>query len=88
MTASEVDRRFAERLRRLRRARGMTGVELAAAAGMPEQAVYRIEAGTSPTPRRATVGEAAALAAALGVDLAHLVAEDVLRVTVALGRSS
>lgn len=86
MSAAEVDRRFAQRLRVLRRRRGMTGPELAAAAGLPEQAVYRIEAGASPAPRRATIGEAVALAEALGINLAHLVAEDVPCVTLG-GRS-
>ncbi|GAA2681844.1 helix-turn-helix domain-containing protein [Actinoplanes palleronii] len=78
--------RFAERLRLLRRAKALTGRALAERAGLPEHAVYRIEASAKGTsPRVPTLGEAVALADALGVDLAHLVAADVMSVTVPLG---
>lgn len=84
MTAvADANRRFARNLRLLRRAQEITGTELARRTGLPEQAVYRIESGArGSSPRVATIGEATVLAAALGVDLAHMVAETVTRVPV------
>lgn len=67
---------FAERLRRVRRARGLTGTELAALAGMPIQSIYRGEQGrNTPEARMFSVGEAVVLAAALGVPLDALVGD-------------
>jgi transcriptional regulator with XRE-family HTH domain len=81
VNADAANRRFGERVRLVRRARDLTGRQLAARAGLPEHAVYRIEAGARGTsPRVATVGEAAALATALGVDLSQLVADEPVRV--------
>lgn len=81
---NEVNRRFAQRLLRLRRVRGITGVELAAASGLPEQAVYRIEAGGSGG-RLVSIGEAVVLADALDVDLMHFVSPEPLDLNAALG---
>jgi transcriptional regulator with XRE-family HTH domain len=85
ITATE--RLFAARLQRLRRAKNLTSRELSARAGVTEHVVYQIEAALrgAKRSRRTTIGEAVALAKALGVDLAHLIDPHVTHVTVPLG---
>ncbi len=79
--AGDMDALFARRLRSLRMARGISGTALAGLAGMPTQAVYRIESSTwSRAGRVATVGEAAVLARLLGCDLARMVSPEPLLV--------
>lgn len=81
-----VDARFAERLRLMRQARNMTAHRLAEQAGLPTDAVHRIEMPRAGKRQRdTTIGEAVVLCQVLGIDLAHMVAEDVLHVPAALG---
>lgn len=75
---TEIDERFAERLRRVRRFRGLSLEDVGQATGMALNTVSKIERGN----RRVTIGEAVAFAAALGVPLADLISDGPLAVTV------
>jgi transcriptional regulator with XRE-family HTH domain len=75
-----IDVRFPDRLRRVRRFRGLTQIGLARTVGWDNAMLSKIELGN----RRATIGEAAELAAALDVPLDLLTADGPLTMTVEL----
>jgi hypothetical protein len=66
--AQVLDDRFADNLHALRVARRVSRRELSARTGIPHHSIEKIETGCRPGPRRrASIGEAVVLAAALGV---------------------
>ncbi len=67
-TAEAADRLFAERMRVIRKARGLGGQNLAARLGRHHRFVYDIEL----RHRRVSIGEAVAICAALGVEPLHM----------------
>lgn len=69
MKISEADEMFVTMLRRVRRARGMTQQNLADETGIPRGVIGKIESST----RGLLLGEAVAIAEALGVPLADMV---------------
>ncbi|WP_162795107.1 helix-turn-helix domain-containing protein [Nonomuraea lactucae] len=68
----EVERRIAERMRGLRRSKGLTLAEVAQQAGLSPGHLSRIESGA----RQPSIGTLVLLARALGATLADLLAED------------
>lgn len=68
MRQDEIVRRFGPRLRRLRRAHGMTQIELARAATVTVSYIWKLESGLSAPG----LDLLARLATALGVDLVKL----------------
>lgn len=62
-----------DRLRALRKVRGITQQQLAGAAGLSISALARLEHGEDPNPRLATLQ---ALAKALGVKVADLIGDE------------
>lgn len=84
---SDVNCRFADRARVVRQARGITQQHLANRVGLPARVVQQIEAGRVHTKRarKATVGEAALLAQALGVPLEWMLRADPLPTEALMG---
>jgi transcriptional regulator with XRE-family HTH domain len=67
---NELDDRFADNLRAMRTKLKVSRGELALRAGIPEHSIEKVETGHGTTAgmrRRVTIGEAVALAEALGV---------------------
>jgi transcriptional regulator with XRE-family HTH domain len=76
--ATDTDTAFADRLRPVREARGWTAVDLARRLGQHVQFIVTIECPRSNNRkrRRVSVGEAVAICAVLGVDLAAMLDPD------------
>ncbi len=69
---TNVDLLFAERLRKLRRARGLTQTDVARSIGVTCAQVQKYEAGVS----RVSLGRAVAIATTLGVFLSEMLTDD------------
>lgn len=84
---SDVNCRFADRARQVRQARGVSQQYLADRCGMPARVVQQIEASRFDMrgARKATVGEAALLAQALGVPLTWMLRADPLPTEALMG---
>lgn len=74
---TEVEQRFAERMKAIRTARGWSCQRLANLSGVPRTAISKIEYGERGVP----LGDAVALAEALEVPLADMIRPGTFQVT-------
>ncbi len=76
----EHEKRFAERLPRIRKARGLTQAQLADASGLTRQALALIEAGQ----KRVRLSDAVDIAESIDVSLADLLSAEPLSLNVSV----